>query len=121
VKGQRPAHSDLDSGTESVVRVLEPGALFGEGWLAGQPPRLSTPSSIQPASLVMLGKATTKFSTIEGLAARKFLGAYPLSQNNRIVKKWWISSSPEREKTRPGHAPHALQKAIKGRARDSER
>lgn len=71
-------------GKEAVVAILEAGAFFGEGCLAGQQIRMSTASALSDCSLMRLEKASMVRGLLDQpLFADLFL-RYVLSRNIRI-------------------------------------
>jgi CRP/FNR family cyclic AMP-dependent transcriptional regulator len=71
-------------GKEAVVAILESGAFFGEGCLAGQQFRMSTASAMSDCSLMRIEKAgMMRVLLEEPLLADLFL-RYVLSRNIRI-------------------------------------
>jgi len=71
-------------GKEAVVAILEPGAFFGEGCLAGQQIRMATAKAMIECSLMRLEKAAVISVLLrEPLFADLFL-RYVLSRNIRI-------------------------------------
>jgi CRP/FNR family transcriptional regulator, cyclic AMP receptor protein len=72
------------SGKEAVIAVLEVGAFFGEGCLAGQALRMSRASSVGMSTLVRIARKTmVERLHLEGDFAEQFT-AYLLSRNVRI-------------------------------------
>jgi CRP-like cAMP-binding protein len=72
------------TGKEAVIAILESGAFFGEGCLAGQPSRMSTASALTGASVVRIArKAMVGWLRREPEFAEIFT-AYLLSRNLRI-------------------------------------
>jgi CRP-like cAMP-binding protein len=71
-------------GKPAVVRVLEPGAFFGEGALAGQRSRTSTAETVTAATITTVETACMR----EGLHAERHLGhsfrAHMLATNVRL-------------------------------------
>lgn len=71
-------------GKEAVVAILEAGAFFGEGCLAGQQIRMATASAMSDCSLMRLEKASMVRALLgQPLFADLFL-RYVLSRNIRI-------------------------------------
>ena len=71
-------------GKEAVVAILEPGAFFGEGCLAGQQIRMATASAMTDCAVMRLEKASVVRGLLdEPLFADLFL-RYVLSRNIRI-------------------------------------
>jgi CRP/FNR family cyclic AMP-dependent transcriptional regulator len=71
-------------GKEAVVAVLEAGAFFGEGCLAGQQIRMSTASAMSDSSLMRLEKASTVRSLVDEPEFSDLFLRYVLSRNIRI-------------------------------------
>ena len=71
-------------GREAVIGVLEGGSFFGEGCLAGQPLRMSTASTIQPSSIVRVGRSTMVRLLHQEPEFAELFSAYLLSRNVRI-------------------------------------
>ena len=83
-KGKLKLSVVSNRGKEAVVAILEPGAFFGEGCLAGQQVRMSTASALVPCSLMRVEKASMVSILVEQpLFAELFL-SYVLSRNIRI-------------------------------------
>lgn len=71
-------------GKEAVVAILEKGAFFGEGCLAGQQVRMATASALSESSLMRLDKPTmVRYLADKPVFAELFL-RYVLSRNIRI-------------------------------------
>lgn len=71
-------------GKEAVVAILEPGAFFGEGCLAGQFLRISTAMAVEQATIVRIAKETMiRLLHEEQEFAETFI-SYMLSRNVRI-------------------------------------
>jgi CRP-like cAMP-binding protein len=71
-------------GKEAVVGVLERGSFLGEGCLAGQPFRMSTASTLQPSSIIRVGKSTMVRALHSEPEFGELFIAYLLSRNVRI-------------------------------------
>jgi CRP-like cAMP-binding protein len=72
------------SGKEAVIAHLPPGSFFGEASLAGQPVRISSASSILPATIVRIEKAAMQdLLQREPKFAEQFL-AHLLARNIRM-------------------------------------
>ena len=71
-------------GKEAVVGVLERGSFFGEGCLAAQALRMATASTMQPTSLVRVGKSSMVALLHEQPEFAEAFTAYLLSRNVRI-------------------------------------
>jgi len=71
-------------GKEAVIGVLGRGSFFGEGCLAGQPLRMSTAMSIEPSSVIRVGKSTMVRVLHRDPAFAELFIAYLLSRNVRI-------------------------------------
>ena len=71
-------------GKEAVIGVLERGSFFGEGCLAGQPLRMSTAATIEPATITRVARKTmVRLLHRQPEFAELFI-AYLLSRNVRI-------------------------------------
>jgi len=71
-------------GREAVIGVLERGSFFGEGCLAAQPLRMSTASTIQPSSIVRVGRSTMVRLLHQEPEFAELFTAHLLSRNVRI-------------------------------------
>ena len=71
-------------GKEAVVAILETGAFFGEGCLAGQPLRISTATALGDASIARLDKAAVVRVLREEPAFSERFMSYLLTRNIRI-------------------------------------
>jgi CRP/FNR family cyclic AMP-dependent transcriptional regulator len=71
-------------GKEAVIGVLERGSFFGEGCLASQSIRMSTASTLQPSSILRVGKATMVRLLHREPEFAELFTAYLLSRNARI-------------------------------------
>jgi len=71
-------------GKEAVVAILEPGAFFGEGCLAGQKIRMSTASAMSDCSLMRLEKASVVRELLDQPTFADMFLRYVLSRNIRI-------------------------------------
>jgi CRP-like cAMP-binding protein len=71
-------------GKEAVVGVLEKGSFFGEGCLAAQPLRISTAITMQPSSLIRVGKSSMVALLHQEPEFAESFTAYLLSRNVRI-------------------------------------
>ncbi len=71
-------------GKEAVIGVLEPGSFFGEGCLAGQAVRMSTATTLQPSSILRVGKAAMVRLLHREPEFAELFTAYLLSRNARI-------------------------------------
>src|SRR5580658_6025458 len=68
-------------GKEAVVAILDPGAFFGEGCLAGQKIRMSTASAMSDCSLMRVKKASMVRSLLDQPAFADLFLRYVLSRN----------------------------------------
>jgi CRP/FNR family transcriptional regulator, cyclic AMP receptor protein len=71
-------------GKEAVVAILETGAFFGEGCLAGQQIRMSTASAMSDCSLMRVEKASMVRSLLDQPVFADLFLRYVLSRNIRI-------------------------------------
>lgn len=71
-------------GKEAVVAILESGAFFGEGCLAGQQFRMSTASAISDCSLMRLEKADVVRGLLDHPSFADLFLRYVLTRNIRI-------------------------------------
>jgi|SRR5579862_8499025 len=71
-------------GKEAVVAILDTGAFFGEGCLAGQQIRMSTASAMSACSIMRVEKSVVLRSLIEQPVFADLFLRYVLSRNIRI-------------------------------------
>jgi CRP/FNR family transcriptional regulator, cyclic AMP receptor protein len=71
-------------GKEAVVAILDPGAFFGEGCLAGQKIRMSAASAMSDCSLMRVEKASMVRGLLDQPAFADLFLRYVLSRNIRI-------------------------------------
>jgi len=71
-------------GKEAVVAILDTGAFFGEGCLAGQQIRMSTASAMSDCSLMQVEKASMVRSLLDQPVFADLFLRYVLSRNIRI-------------------------------------
>jgi CRP/FNR family cyclic AMP-dependent transcriptional regulator len=72
------------AGKEAVIAILERGAFFGEGCLAGQTLRVSTATAVGATSVVRVEKKTMVGLLHEDAEFAEMFSAYLLSRNVRI-------------------------------------
>jgi CRP/FNR family transcriptional regulator, cyclic AMP receptor protein len=72
------------AGKEAVIAILEPGAFFGEGGLAGQTLRMSTATAVGAATVVRVEKKTMVALLHEEADFAEMFTTYLLSRNVRI-------------------------------------
>ena len=71
-------------GKEAVVAILERGAFFGEGCLAGQPVRMATATSLEDSALIRIDKQAMINVLHEEASFAALFMSYLLSRNIRI-------------------------------------
>ena len=72
------------TGKEAVIAILQPGAFFGEGCIAGQPVRVATATAMEPVSILEIEKSEMiRVIHEEPEFADRFV-AYMLKRNIRI-------------------------------------
>jgi CRP/FNR family cyclic AMP-dependent transcriptional regulator len=72
------------AGKEAVIAILEPGAFFGEGCIAGQPVRVATATAMEPVSVLEIEQAEMiRVLHEEPEFADRFV-SYVLKRNVRI-------------------------------------
>jgi CRP/FNR family transcriptional regulator, cyclic AMP receptor protein len=71
-------------GKEAVVAILEPGAFFGEGCLAGQQVRMATASAMSECLLMRLDKAKVVRILLDEPTFSELFLRYLLSRNIRV-------------------------------------
>jgi CRP/FNR family cyclic AMP-dependent transcriptional regulator len=83
-KGKVKITVDSKQGKEAVIAILEDGAFFGEGCLAGQPLRMATAVAISECLIVRLEKRGAIRVLHDQPAFSELFLSYVLSRNIRI-------------------------------------
>jgi len=73
-----------NAGKEAIIAILGPGDFLGEGYLAAQPVRLATATSISTCSVIRLEKAAMIRVLHDEPAFSEMFVSYLLSRNMRI-------------------------------------
>ena len=71
-------------GKQAVIAILGPGNFFGEGCLAGQPPRMSTATAMTESAIVPLPKQTMIRALHQDPGFSESFTTYLLSRNIRF-------------------------------------
>lgn len=71
-------------GKEAVVAILDPGAFFGEGCLAGQPQRISTATAMEDSSVAFLQKSAVIRTLHDEPAFSEMFMSHLLARNVRM-------------------------------------
>lgn len=73
-----------EQGKEAVVGIFEPGQFFGEGWLTGNPLRISTTTALEECVITAITKAAMLAALLSEPRFSEFFMSYPLKRNSRI-------------------------------------
>ena len=83
-KGRVKLTATSRGGREAVVGVLDAGAFFGEGALAGQRHRMSTAQAMTASTITMVKTAEMRRGLHDKVALSKWFRSYMLDRNVRI-------------------------------------